>query len=93
MVYAPSTTVVEVLSREIGRHLQGRSQNSEALLATQKLTCFKQISTETAPLQVLWLYTTEHFLRGEKGDKVPRKGEEDGWPTKGAKRKKGACAL
>ena len=26
---------------------------------------------------------------GEKGEKVPRKGAEEGWPTKGAKRKKG----
>ena len=29
------------------------------------------------------------FERGEKGEKVPRKGEEEGWPAKGAKRKKG----
>ena len=29
------------------------------------------------------------FQGGEKGDKVPRKGEEEGWPAKGAKRKKG----
>ena len=36
-----------------------------------------------------FLYRTEHFSRGEKGEKVPRKGEEEGWPAKGAKRKKG----
>ena len=35
------------------------------------------------------LYRTEHFLRAEKGENVPRKGEEEGWPAKGAKRKKG----
>ena len=29
------------------------------------------------------------LFEGEKGDKVPRKGEETGWPAKGAKRKKG----
>ena len=29
------------------------------------------------------------FEGGEKGDNVPRKGEEEGWPAKGAKRKKG----
>ena len=29
------------------------------------------------------------FRGGEKGEKVPRKGEEGGWPAKGAKRKKG----
>ena len=39
-------------------------------------------------------YRTEHFSRGKKGpkgaenQKVPRKGEEEGWPAKGAKRKK-----
>ena len=35
------------------------------------------------------LYRTEHFSRGENGENVPRKGEEEGWPAKGAKRKKG----
>ena len=35
------------------------------------------------------LYGTEHLSRGEKGEKVQRKGEEEGWPAKGAKRKKG----
>ena len=29
------------------------------------------------------------FEGGGKGEKVPRKGEEEGWPAKGAKRKKG----
>ena len=29
------------------------------------------------------------FRGGDKGEKVPRKGEEEGWPAKGAKRKKG----
>ena len=37
----------------------------------------------------LLLYRTEQFWRGEKGEQVPRKGEEEGWPAKGAKRKKG----
>ena len=37
------------------------------------------------------LFSTEQstFRGGEKGEKVPRKGEEEGWPAKGAKRKKG----
>ena len=29
------------------------------------------------------------FFEWRKGVKVPRKGEEEGWPAKGAKRKKG----
>ena len=35
-----------------------------------------------------FLYRTEHF--SEKGEKVPRKGEEEGWPAKGQKGKKDA---
>ena len=35
------------------------------------------------------LYRTEHVSRGKNGKNVPRKGEEEGWPAKGAKRKKG----
>ena len=46
-----------------------------------------------APLQALRcaLSSTEQstFRGGEKGEKVPRKGKEEGWPAKGAKRKKG----
>ena len=48
---------------------------------------------ETAPLQALRcaLCSTEQstFRGGEKGENVPRKGEEEGWPGKGGKRKKG----
>ena len=47
---------------------------------------------ETASLQSLCcaICSTEQstFRGGEKGDKVPRNGEE-GWPAQGAKRKKG----
>ena len=35
------------------------------------------------------LYRTEHFSREKQGEKAPRKGDEEGWPTEGAKRKKG----
>ena len=34
------------------------------------------------------LYRAEHFSRGEKGDKVPRKEKETGWPAKGGKKGK-----
>ena len=37
-----------------------------------------------------WLYRTKHFLRGEKGKKALIRREEEGWPAKGAKRKKDA---
>ena len=58
---------------------------------------FPELSGEdhpgTAPLQALCcaLCSTEQSTvrGGEKGEKVPRKGEEEGWPAKGAKRKKG----
>ena len=55
-------------------------------------TSFPEVHPETAPLQALCcalLYRTQHFSRGKKGEKVPRKGEEEGWSVKGAKRKKG----
>ena len=56
-----------------------------------------EISGEVHPgaalLQALCcaLCSTEQstFRGGEKDKKVPRKGEEEGWPAKGAKRKKG----
>ena len=35
------------------------------------------------------LYRTEQVSRGEKGDKVPWKGEDEGWPAKGGKKEKG----
>ena len=35
-----------------------------------------------------FLYRIEHFSRGRKGEKVPRKGEEEGWPAKGGKKEK-----
>ena len=51
------------------------------------------VHPQTAPLQALCcaLCSTEQstFRGGEKGEKVSRKGEEEGWPAKGAKRKKG----
>ena len=54
---------------------------------------WKKVHPGAAPLQALLcaLYSTEQstFWEGEKGEKVPRKGEEEGWPAKGAKRKKG----
>ena len=52
-----------------------------------------EIHPETAPLQDLCcaLCSTEQstFRGGEQGEKVPRKGEEEGWPAEGAKREKG----
>ena len=52
------------------------------------------VHPETAPLQALCcaLCSTEQstFRGGEQGVKVPRKGEEEGWPAKGAKGKKDA---
>ena len=36
------------------------------------------------------LYRTEHFSRGDKGEKVARKGEEEGWPGKGRRKEKGS---
>ena len=54
---------------------------------------FGEVHPETAHLQALCcaLGSTEQstFRGGEKGEKVPREGEEEGWPAKGAKRKKG----
>ena len=48
---------------------------------------------ETGPLQALCsaLRSTEQSTSrgGEKGEKVPREGEEEGWPAKGTQRKKG----
>ena len=35
------------------------------------------------------LYRTEHFSRGKMAKMCREKGEEEGWPAKGAKRKKG----
>ena len=53
-----------------------------------------EVHPETAPLQALCcaLRSTEQSTsRGaEKGEKVPRKGEEQGWPAQGEKRKKDA---
>ena len=56
-----------------------------------------EVHPETAPLQALCcaLCSTEQstFRGGEKGEKMPKKGrngEEEGWPTKGAKGKKDA---
>ena len=34
------------------------------------------------------LYRTDHFSRGENGENVPRKGEEDGVASKGGKKEK-----
>ena len=52
-----------------------------------------EVHLEIAPLQTLCcaLCSTEQstFRGREKGEKVLRKGEEEGWPAKGAKRKKG----
>ena len=52
-----------------------------------------EVHPQTGPLQALCcaLCSTEQSTvrGGEKGEKVPRKGEESGWPAKGAKRKKG----
>ena len=53
-----------------------------------------EIHPGTAPFQALHcaLCSTEQStFRGRKnGETVPRKGEEEGWPAKGAKRKKGS---
>ena len=53
---------------------------------------WKGPSLRPAPLQALCcaLCPTEQstFLGGEKGEKVPRKGEEEGWPAKGQNGKK-----
>ena len=55
---------------------------------------FGEVHPETAPLQAraCALCSTEQstFRGGEKGEKVPRKGEEKGWPAKGQKGKKDA---
>ena len=52
-----------------------------------------EVHPGATPLQALpcAICSTEQstFRGGEKGEKVPRKGEEEGWPAKGAKRKKG----
>ena len=52
-----------------------------------------EVHPKTAPLQAVCcaVRSTEKstFRGGEKGEKAPRKGEEKGWPAKGAKRKKG----
>ena len=52
-----------------------------------------EIHPGAAPLQALRCslsYTEQSTFRGgENGENVPRKGEEEGWPAKGAKRKKG----
>ena len=53
-----------------------------------------EVHPETAPLQALCcvplaLQNRALFEEVRKGEKVPRKGEEEGWPAKGAKRKKG----
>ena len=51
------------------------------------------VHPETAHLQALCcaLCSTEQstFRGGEQGEKAPREGGEEGWPAKGAKRKKG----
>ena len=53
--------------------------------------CFGQILRVLALEQSSDFCSTEKSMfRGrEKGEKAPRKGEEEGWPTKGVKRKKG----
>ena len=55
---------------------------------------FGEVHPETAPLQALCcaLSSTEQstFRGGEKGEKVPRKGEDKGWPSKEQKGKKDA---
>ena len=52
-----------------------------------------EVQPETASLQAVCcaLPSTEHstFRGEEQGEKAPRKGEEEGWPVKEAKRKKG----
>ena len=52
-----------------------------------------EVHPETAPLQALYcaLCSKEQstFRGGERGEKVPRKGEEEGRPAEGAKSKKG----
>ena len=52
-----------------------------------------EVHPQTAAFQALCcaLCSTEQstFRGGEKGQKVSRKGEEEGWPAKGAKKKKG----
>ena len=57
-------------------------------------TLWRAIHPGTAPLQALHcaLCSTEQstFRGGKNGENVPRKGEEEGWPAKGAKRKKDA---
>ena len=50
----------------------------------------RKAHAEYAPVLRPSLYRTEHFFRGEKGEKGLRKGEEERWPAKGAKRKKDA---
>ena len=55
---------------------------------------FGEVHPETGPLHALWcaLCSTQQstFRGGEICEKVPKKVEEGGWPTKGAKRKKDA---
>ena len=55
-----------------------------------------EVHPRTTPLQALWcaLRSTEKstFRGGKKGEKVLRKWEEEGWPAKGAKRKKGRAS-
>ena len=52
-----------------------------------------EIHPETAPLQALYcalcLYRTEHFSRGEKGQKVSRQRRKWGRPNKGQNQKPG----
>ena len=52
-----------------------------------------EVHPGSAPLQALHcaLCSTEQsaFQGGEKRKNVPRKGEEEGWPANGAKRRKG----
>ena len=53
----------------------------------------QDMTSTTTPLQALscaLCATEQSMFRGrDKGEKAPRKGEEEGWPAKGAKRKKG----
>ena len=52
-----------------------------------------EVHPKAAPLQALCCgpCSTEQstFWGGDKAEKAPRKGEQEGWPAKGAKRKKG----
>ena len=51
-----------------------------------------EVQPQTAPPQALCcgLCSTEQSTvrGGRKGEKVPRKGEEEGWPAKGGKKEK-----